>query len=210
MANYPILVWQDMFDRWIVLKNVDYGPLAECGKPVVYLYPEKPMTVSVSVDADVTVSDPPYGNGWLAQADPSGRLTVSGQSYPYLFWEGFGHGAYPNINGIGTLVTQSEMLPTLKAQMTQLGLTVSEQADFLEFWQDRLPTTPYIRLTWLTTREMEGVAKLTIEPKPDTLIRVFLDFAGLEQPVVLRPQKLTTSDRRGFVAVEWGGSLSSH
>jgi len=209
MAAHPILIWQDQFGRLIELKNAAFAPLAECGKPVVYLYPTTKTAVSVKVDADVTVSDPAYGSGWQAVAEPSGRLTVAGATYPYLFWEGFGHGSYPDVTSIGTVVTRADLIPTLKSQMTQLGLTATEQADFLEFWADRLPTTPYTRLTWLTTREMEQVAKLTIEPKPDTLIRVFLDFAGLSVPQTLRTQRLSAPARQGFVAVEWGGSLSS-
>ncbi len=209
IAAYPILVWKDMFGRWVELRNTAFEPLAECGKPVVYLYPKQTTTVTVKVDADVTVSDPDYGQGWTAVAEPSGRLTVAGQSYPYLFWEGFGHGTYPDTSNIGAVVSQANLIPALKSQMTQLGLTTAEQADFLEFWAERLPTTPYVRLTWLTTPEMEQVAKLTIDPKPDTLIRVFLDFEGLQAPRVLRPQRLSAPERRGFVAVEWGGSLSS-
>ena len=49
-------------------------------------------------------------------------------------------------------------------------------------------------------------ARLTIDPAPDTLIRVFLAWKGLEEPVEVPPQGLTAPERTGFTAVEWGGA----
>ena len=47
---------------------------------------------------------------------------------------------------------------------------------------------------------------LTIEPNPDTTIRVLMTFKGLNEPIDVKEQKLTTPERKGFVAVEWGGT----
>jgi len=55
--------------------------------------------------------------------------------------------------------------------------------------------------------EMNNLAPLTVSPKPDTMIRVFLDFEGLDQPVNLIPQKLFAPQRKGFTLIEWGGLL---
>src|SRR5262249_448727 len=129
-----------------------------------------------------------------------------GQTFPYLYWSGLGKGHYPVIR-TGTVVTGAKALETLKTQLKQLGLTAQEQADFLEFWAPRLPNTPYVRLTWLGNREMDELAPMTITPKPDTIIRLFLDFEGLQQPTPLKPQMLTAIPRKGFTAVEWGGLL---
>ena len=77
----------------------------------------------------------------------------------------------------------------------------------MDFWTGKLPATPYVRLTWLGTKEMNQLAPLTVDPSPDTTIRIFLDFAGLDRPVKLTPQKLVSSPRLGFTLVEWGGLL---
>jgi hypothetical protein len=54
---------------------------------------------------------------------------------------------------------------------------------------------------------MDELAPMTITPKPDVTIRLFLDFEGLQQPIALKPQKLSATPRHGFTAVEWGGLL---
>ena len=54
--------------------------------------------------------------------------------------------------------------------------------------------------------EIENEMPLTISPKPDTLIRVMMEFKGLEEAIEVEPQELTTPSRNGFVAVEWGAT----
>ena len=48
---------------------------------------------------------------------------------------------------------------------------------------------------------------IEIDPNPDTLIRVLMDYKGLEEPIEVKEQKLSTPNRVGFTVVEWGGSL---
>ena len=45
-----------------------------------------------------------------------------------------------------------------------------------------------------------------IEPEPDTVIRVMMEFKGLYKEISVDEQKLETVEREGFVAVEWGGT----
>jgi hypothetical protein len=209
--NYPaMLTWQDELGEWNVLLNSNFTEMAECGKPVVYLYPETETLVDVKVGAQVTVSEPTYpqATGWeKVWAKPSGELTYQNEKYNSLFWEGLGDGEYPNVEGVGFVVTQEDLLPTIEKQLAQQGLNAKELADFMEFWAEHLPTTPYVKLTWLTTAQMNTLAPLAISPKPQTVIRVFLDARGLETPVTLREQKLTAPAREGFTVVEWGGLL---
>ena len=56
------------------------------------------------------------------------------------------------------------------------------------------------------TKLQGDAAKLEISPVPDTLIRVFMTFKPLDQPVDIEPQTLTAPERTGFTVVEWGGS----
>ena len=48
-------------------------------------------------------------------------------------------------------------------------------------------------------------AKLTIDPAPDTLLRVFMAWQPSEEFVDLPAQELSAPERAGFTAVEWGG-----
>ena len=47
---------------------------------------------------------------------------------------------------------------------------------------------------------------LEITPKPDTIIRIVMEFKGLEEPIQIKEQKLITPQRTGFTVVEWGGT----
>ena len=81
----------------------------------------------------------------------------------------------------GTVVKRADALNTIKAQLKQQGLTQSESNGFVAYWKNKIPAEPYVRITWFNTAEMNGLAPLTITPKPDTLIRVFLDMDGLHR-----------------------------
>jgi len=88
-----------------------------------------------------------------------------------------------------------------------MGLNEKEMADFLEFWLPKMPNTPYVRLTWFGNKLMDRLAPIFVMPKPETIIRVFLDFEGLGSKINLPPQKLSSPARKGFTVVEWGGLL---
>lgn len=49
-------------------------------------------------------------------------------------------------------------------------------------------------------------AVLTVDPAPDSLLRVFMAWKALEAPVDVAPQTLGGVDRVGFTVVEWGGA----
>ncbi len=204
-AKHGVFVYRDVLGRSVIFTSTTYGSQAECGKPVIYLYPTKPAQVLVKVDAYITKSDPAYGNGWLVNALPDGSLMTGGRTYDSLFWEGIGH-EYPAITS-GFVVSQDSLVQTVTDQLHQLGLSAKETADFLAFWQPRLPKTPYVRLSWLGTADMNRLAPLHIQPAPDTLIRVFLDFEGLTSPIPIQPQNLGSVPRHGFTVIEWGGLL---
>ena len=206
VTKIGVVAWIDDFGNAIVLQQEEYRPMAECGKPVVYLYPTKNTQVSVKVGADITKSEPTYGAGWQVLARPSGQLLVGGQSYPNLFWEGLGWGEYPAITQ-GRVVSSTQVKDAIVDDLTYIGLNQREIGDFLEFWLPKMPTTPYTRLTWLQNKEMDELAPLAVNPKPDSSIRVFLDFAGLNTPENIAPQTPIKMPRDGFTLVEWGGLL---
>jgi hypothetical protein len=196
--------------EYVIYQRDDMFVRGGCGKPVVYLYPTQTTDVSVQVDADVVVSEPAYGqNGWQhVLAQPNGTLTFGGKTYSSLYWEGYGKGAYPAIT-TGTVVARSQVVSTIKEQLAEQGFTNNETTDFLAYWGPKLPSTPYIRLTWLGTAAMNRLAPLHISPAPQTVIRTFLDFEGLQTPQLLPPQHLTSTARTGFTLVEWGGLLKT-
>lgn len=204
--HHPVIAYKNALGDYVIMTNNAYGLAAECGKPVVYLYPTQPTNVSVKVGADISVSEPAYNNGWNVLAQPNGSLTTNGRIYDSLFWEGLGHGDYPSITE-GFVVPRNQVDSTVTTNLKQLGLNDKEAQDFKDFWMAKMPNTPFVRLTWFTTAQLDRLAPLYISPKPDTVIRVFLDFQGLSAPTNIPQQHLSALPRKGFTVIEWGGLL---
>jgi hypothetical protein len=163
--------------------------------------------VQVEPQGGFTYTDPEYGNGWKVIATPQGELTEvsSGLPYPYLFWEGRG-GIYSTPDK-GFVVAVGEVETFLVKSLGELGLNEKEIADFNEFWLPRMQDAPYYFITFLGNSTMDALAPLTIEPQPDTVIRVLMDFLPLEQPIEVQGYPLRSTERKGFTVVEWGGVI---
>ena len=179
------------------------------GKPVIYLYPEKPTQVSVSVTPEqgVFVSEPEMGDGWNVIANAKGALfnLADGQYYPYLFWEAYTD-PFPTFED-GFVVAQKDLKKFFDDKLAYLGLNAKEITDFEEYWLSVLTEKPYYFIHFVDQKLLDEYAPLNISPKPDSVLRVFFDYEGMDASKQLPEQKLTTWTRSGFSVVEWGGSL---
>ena len=209
IATRPLIFWQDFLGRFVVFSNTTYVPMAECGKPVIYLYPEKEGKVSVQVSPNggFKLTDPEYNNGWEVMAKPNGELTnlFDGKKYPYLFWEGYAYN-YMRPNE-GFLVAEKQVKPFLEKVLAKLGLIKVEADEFIAFWEPKMHEQPYYFISFVPQSQFEVMAPLNVSPAPDTVIRVFMDYQGLEKPVMTMQPKIVTPIRKGFTVVEWGGAV---
>lgn len=208
-AGNPVFFWQDPFGDFVEFTSQDYQPMAECGKPVIYLYPQKTEKISVQVNplGGMLKSDPAYGSGWNVIADSNSNIInlANNQTYPYLFWEGRG-GMYRTPDK-GFVVAQLDVHQFLVDKLSQLGLNNKESADFMDFWEPKMQGSPYYFVTFMGNDVMNAIAPLNITPKPDTVIRVLMDFTPLKSPVSVQGYNIRTPERKGFTVVEWGGVL---
>ncbi|MBD3330787.1 hypothetical protein GF354_04635 [Candidatus Peregrinibacteria bacterium] len=207
----PLLYWQDPFGRWSSILLDDFMPAAECGKPVIYLYPEETTDVSVEVGiSEMTVSIPDYNEGWKVKAYSDGTLYnyEDKQTYPYLFWEG--HSDKELKVDKGFMVSKKELESFLTGSLKELGLNAQESDDFMEFWYPIMMDNSenYFYVTFVGTQDFNKIAPLAIEPCPDTLLRVFMYYEPVAAPYAVIPQELKGMERRGFTVVEWGGTSS--
>lgn len=210
VAGNAILYWKDPFNRWVRFTRSDFFPQAECGKPVIYLYPEKEMPVHVSVGLKglMSVSEPAHGaHGWdvLAKTDGTVVNRADGKLYPNLFWEGTG--VRYTIPKQGFVIRGVETDAWLTKTLATIGFTARESAEFREFWVPRLPKTPYLFVTFVPQENFDRDAPLLITPRPDSISRVFMEYRGLEAPISVAPLTLPKIVRKGFSVVEWGGAL---
>jgi len=209
MATRPAVFWYDQFGLLIMFELNKFTPTAECGKPVIYLYPEKTTKVKVQLQlSKLTVSEPAYGNGWEVVAEPGGQLTEikSGVKYPYLFWEGLGVGEAEPTNA-GFNVKAENVSKFLDEKLVLQGLNQKEIFDFKEFWLPKMQSAPYYFVTFYGTSDMNNIAPLFVSPKPDTVIRVLMDYRAVSAPLNRPEQKLSALPRAGFTLIEWGGVL---
>ena len=193
------------------------GLLSGCGgsdpfrgnpeKPVIYLYPEEEMEITVKLDFDgvLTAAYPAYGDGWTVVAAPDGTLTdpATGREYYCLFWEGAS--PRPCDFSTGFCVAGEDTAAFLEDALSRLGLTDKEADEFIIYWLPRMEGNAYNLISFQGENYTDG-AVLTIDPMPDSLLRVFMAWKGLDAAVEIAPQELPRFERAGFTVVEWGGA----
>jgi len=211
LETYPQVFWKNPFGRLLSFYKADIISPAECGKPVIYLYPEQTTDISVKVHTShITKSDPEYGNGWEITATPNSIITdkTTGKTHPYLFWEGQSDALYsPSEKGFVTANTNLEVF--FEKKLAELGLNAKEISDFMGFWIQKMreENKPYYFITFLAKTRIDALAPIEITPKPDTVIRIMMDYNGLSEWKHVDGYPLKTPKRKGFTVVEWGGML---
>ncbi|MDD5055090.1 MAG: hypothetical protein PHZ00_02365 [Candidatus Peribacteraceae bacterium] len=207
--QYPIIFVRDPFGKYLQFTDMTVIPSAEKCKPVIYLYPEKETDVSVRVapTGGISLSIPDYRDGWSVRAFPDGTIWnyADMTEYPYLFWEGFGSPGY-RMHDQGFVLKREEIPCRLPALLSAQGLRGQEITDFMEYWAPKFREKPYYYVTFTPQEEFEKEAPLTIDPKPDSVIRVFMDYQGLDEPLQVKPQQFSPPARTGFTVIEWGGA----
>lgn len=185
----------------------------EIYKPVIYLYPEEETDVYVTLDFDgeFTCTYPQYDNGWNITAQPDGTLyeADSDRYYNFLFWEGTTD--IPDSFDKAIVVSGDETASFLEEYLEAAGLNDSEMDDFITFWLPKMQNNPY-NLISFPTEEYEEIAKLNVDPMPDTVIRVYMVYKPLDEYIEIpEEQQLQMPqgvERNGFTVVEWGGSVA--
>ena len=128
------------------------GNVAVPEKPVLYLYPEEEMEVTVTLDFDGTLTStyPAYGDGWTVTARPDGTLTnpATGREYYCLFWEGITEAEYDF--SAGFCVAGEDTAAFLEDALDRLGLTEREADEFIIYWLPKLEGNPYNLLSFQT------------------------------------------------------------
>lgn len=212
VKNHLVFFWKDSMSRLIRFVNTDFVVSGGCGKPVIYLYPEKEMNVSVKVNptGGMTADIPKYNDGWNVISDPNSNIrnVNDGKIYPYLFWEGRASSSY-RIPNRGFVAAKDNLENLLDDKLALLGLIPKETNDFKEFWLPKMmaENKPYYFVTFNDRSTIDKLAPLEINPKPDTTIRVLMDYRGLDEYINVENPTLETPERKGFTAVEWGGVL---
>ena len=190
--------------------NDIYDPteIPSCDKPVIYLYPEKEtqLTVKLGKKENITCSYPQYKDGWNVIAKPDGTLidTETGRKLYSLYWEGI-HTEEPDTTE-GFVVKGSDTIKFLEEKLAILGLNEFEAEEFIIYWLPKMQNNKYNYIRFATMDEINRNMPLEISTKPDTVIRVLMQYKALDSEIEVKEQQLSTPERRGFTVVEWGGT----
>ena len=176
-------------------------------KPIIYIYPEEDGTsisVTVSNPEKLTCTYPKYNDGWKVVADNDGTLTdESGRKYYALYWEGKDYKISDFDEGF--VVKSEDTAAFLEEKLAILGLNEREAEEFIVYWLPILEHNNYNLIRFKTAEEINSDIELEINPKPDTLIRVMMEYKPLMFKRDVKEQVLEKVERKGYTVVEWGG-----
>ncbi len=183
---------------WLQDINVD--------KPAIYIYPETAgrfqVCLALHQGTRLTRSIPDYGQGWVVQVEPTGRIN---DRYDYLFYEA-SLSRLPALSR-GWCLAAADLEPGLDALLTRYGLTAAERRDFLVYWLERLGQRPFYRVHPLVGADLDPWVELAITPTPASLLRLWFVFQGCDTRETLPEPPVNTFVRNGATVVEWGGTL---
>jgi len=183
-------------------------------KPAIYLYPITKRKISITHDFKGKIMNtyPKYNNGWNVIAEPNGKLLniSNNREFNYLFWDGFY--SFPSKHfeyKTGFYVKKDDLIDFLQTKLAIIGLNNTEINDFVVYWLPILNKNKYNFIHFRINDNIDNISFLNVKPKPDTEIRVFMEFKGiteLNEKVKIPEQNLKSIVRKGFTLVEWGGA----
>ena len=180
-------------------------------KPVIYLYPiqKTEITLTLNVNGKLLTTFPKYDKNWKVIAEPSGQLfdIKTKRNYSSLFWDADvqlpeEHYQYKD----GFVISKENLTAFFIEKLEHIGLNNQETNEFIQFWLPILEQNEYNFIHFRINDACNEIAKLNVNPKPETSIRVYMEYYGLEEFTTIKEQILTKTERKGFTLVEWGGA----
>ena len=180
-------------------------------KPVIYLYPPEKTAIEIKLDlkGKLLTTFPKYDKNWDVIAEPNGQIfdKKTNRYYSSLFWDGtidFPEEHYKYHDGF--IVTKEKLIEFLIEKLEHIGLNNQETNEFIQYWLPLLERNKYNFIHFLVNEECDEIAILNVNPKPETTIRIYMEFYGLENFINCNEQQLPKTERKGFTLIEWGGA----
>lgn len=182
----------------------------EWDKPVLYFYPteETEINVNIRYPDRLTVSYPKYtAAGWNILAKPDGTLKdLSTNRELYCLYYEAQNDIDLSFYKDGFIVKGEDSAKFLEEKLEILGLNEREAEEFIIYWLPKLESNKYNYIRFAEDDYIKDNMPLDINPAPDTLIRILMEFKGLEEPIEIKEQPLKQVVREGYTVVEWGGT----
>ena len=175
-------------------------------KPILYIYPNKNMNISIKLEHhnNIITSYPKYDNGWNIYVEKNGKIYYNNREFYALYWDEYINNTVDFSEGF--YVDSNNASKFLEEKLDIIGLNNREANEFIMYWLPILEKNEKNLIYFELTDERESYNHLYIEPKPDSVLRLFMRVKKVNNKVNIKGQKLDTFNRYGFVAVEWGGT----
>lgn len=187
-----------------IFENEEY---VSVDKPMLYIYPVENMdlTIKLSNEELIKFSYPKYEDEWNVFVTTDGNIYdyKTKRNYYGLFWEGI-YSKEINYDE-GFIVKGNDMTSFLEEKLAILGLNDREINEFIVFWLPKLEKNEYNFIRFCTDEEINNYMPLEFSTKVDTIIRVYMEFVSIDEPIEVKEQSLIQKTREGFTIVEWAG-----
>ena len=176
-------------------------------KPILYLYPEEEMNITVNFDKEelLTTTYPKFNNEWNVLVKPDGSIYEKGNYYYALYWE------EKRIDNCkfedGFYVEKDNAIKFLEEKLTTIGLNDKERNEFIMYWLPKLEDNGKSIVHFDLTDKLQKENEMIINPKPDSILRVHINIKKVNNKTNIKEQKLPTFKRSGYTAIEWGGTI---
>lgn len=176
-------------------------------KPMIYIYPTNDIDLKIKLinDDKLTHTYPKYVNEWNVHVTKDSTIFdyKTKRDYYALYWEGIDNSIIDMNEGFVVKGKQTSIF--LENKLSYLGLNDREINEFIVYWISKMENNNYNFIRFRTLKEINEYMPLEFSEKPDTLIRVIMDFKPLNKKINVKEQKLEKMQRKGFTIVEWGG-----
>jgi len=180
-------------------------------KPVLYIYPLQETIVHIKhhYRGKHTFTYPLYEDGWTVLAKPNGDLMNLKDStqHRYLFWEGISDMSKQELkNTEGFIIDSEDIVSFLEKTLSHIGLNPIESNDFITFWAPRMIMKKRCFIHFRINDNIRNTSFLEIEPKPESILRVFMEYTHQIPDWEIKEQSLPAFKRSGYSVIEWGGT----
>lgn len=193
-----------------LLENPNNGKIM-VAKPVIYIYPTEKTEIDLELNfkGELLTTFPKYDKNWDVIAEQNGQIfdKKTNRYYSSLFWDGtidFPEEHYKYDDGF--IVPKEKLTEFFIEKLGYIGLNNQETNDFIQYWLPILERNKYNFIHFLVNEKCNEIADLKVNPKPETSIRIYMEFYGLENYINCNEQQLPKTERKGFTIIEWGGA----
>lgn len=210
LAKHPVIYILDAYGDYVRYTNGNFFMAGGCAKPAIYLYPTQTTDITIKVvpNGKLTFTYPAYGDGWNVTADSEGYITnkADGKIYNYLWWDSYTYNL--DIPNDGFVVATSEIHTFLDKKLLEMNLNTKEISEFKAYWIPKIQNedSKYVFVTFLFNNDVNQIAQLSVNPKPDNMFRVFMLYKPVSKQYIVKPLIIQKADRTGYALIEWGGA----